>query len=131
MNICFHHQNLSTISTFFNKQFIEPGSPSKELILFGINADALFISPDKFKLYQAVSRGKKGMVLTHPNIRTREKFGTSLPDDNIAGPDFLTPKFFYTKTFALTITAITAGTTTFFMGHLNAPMPLFHQYAGG
>src|SRR5687768_17222040 len=47
-----------------------------------------------------IDQGKNGVIATKPDVFAGQKFRPALADDNVAGDDGLTAKFFYAEPFA-------------------------------
>jgi hypothetical protein len=69
------------------------------------------------KPYDTVDQGKNCVIATQSNISTRQKFRSTLPDDNVSRHHLLTPKFFDTEAFADAVSPILNAALTFFVRH--------------
>ena len=57
------------------------------------------------------------VVTTESDIAARLKFCSALPDDNVAGDDGFSAKFFHAQPFALAVATVFDTSLSFFMGH--------------
>ena len=65
----------------------------------------------------AINQCKKRVVAAHADANARMHLGAALADDDVAGDDRLTAKFFHAEAFAAGIATVFDGALSFFMGH--------------
>jgi hypothetical protein len=65
----------------------------------------------------SIHQCKNGVVATKPNIFTRQKFRSALPDNDVAGDDQLTSKFFNAQPLADAIAPVLYATLSLFVSH--------------
>ena len=64
-----------------------------------------------------IYEGEDRVIPAKADIATREKFCSSLTDEDVARYDGLTAKFFHAQPFALTVASVFDTALTFFMSH--------------
>jgi hypothetical protein len=73
--------------------------------------------PFGLKHHPAVDLGEQGMITTKPNVLTRVKTRTTLPDQNVPSTHHLTAETLYAKSLGLGVTAVTCTATRLFVCH--------------
>ncbi len=87
-----------------------------------VNANPSSIFAGRLIFYDAINHGKQGVILTDPYVETGVYAGAPLPDQDSPSVNTLTGKYLNTQPLSLTISAVTASATTFFMRHLLSPL---------
>src|SRR5437868_12445987 len=64
-----------------------------------------------------IDQRKNGVVATKSDILSRQKFCSSLPDDNVTGDNQLAPKFLHAQSFADAVAPVLYAALSFFVSH--------------
>ncbi len=92
--------------------------PVSRLVVF---CDNINTSTFAIKHYLAFDQCEYRVVISHSHAFSGVEFGTTLPNDNVAGMNAFATEFLNAATLSVGVPTVTAGTLTFFMCHQTDP----------